>query len=89
VEEEKAVHKESDLTTTDFLEHFGRDPEVEAILMYVEDIKEGKHFLEVARAVSRDKPIVMYKAGKFKASSRAAKSHTGAFDSTKSHRFFR
>ncbi len=76
----KFVHtgNESDLTTTDFLEHLGRDPEVEAIFMYVEAIKDGKHFLEVAREVSRTKPIVMYKAGKFRASSRAAKSHTGA-----------
>jgi acetyl-CoA synthetase (ADP-forming) len=69
---------ESDLTTTDFLEYLGRDPEVEAILMYVEGIKEGKRFLEVAREISGTKPIIMYKAGKFKASSRAAKSHTGA-----------
>ena len=76
----KFVHtgNESDLTTTDFLEHLGQDPEVEAILMYVEAIKEGKRFLEVAREISRTKPIIMYKAGKFKASSRAAKSHTGA-----------
>ncbi len=76
----KFVHtgNESDLTTTDFLEHLGRDPEVEAIFMYVEAIKEGKRFLEVAREVSRTKPIVMYKAGKSSASSRAAKSHTGA-----------
>ena len=69
---------ESDLTTTDFLEHLGQDPEVEAILMYVEGIKDGKRFLEVARKISGTKPIIMYKAGKFKASSRAAKSHTGA-----------
>lgn len=76
----KFVHtgNESDLTTTDFLEHLGRDPEVEAILMYVEAIKDGKRFLEVARDVARTKPIVMYKAGKFGASSRAAQSHTGA-----------
>jgi acetyl-CoA synthetase (ADP-forming) len=76
----KFVHtgNEPDLTTTDFLEHLGRDPEVEAIFMYVEAIKEGTRFLEVAREVSRTKPVVMYKAGKFRASSRAAKSHTGA-----------
>ncbi|MBW1803170.1 MAG: CoA-binding protein [Deltaproteobacteria bacterium] len=76
----KFVHtgNESDLTTTDFLEYLGRDPEVEAIFMYVEAIKEGKRFLKVAREVSRTKPVVMYKAGKFRASSRAAKSHTGA-----------
>ncbi len=76
----KFVHtgNESDLTTTDFLEHLGRDPDVEAILMYVEAIKEGKRFLEVAREISKTKPIVMYKAGRSGAASRAAKSHTGA-----------
>ncbi|MBW1779931.1 MAG: CoA-binding protein [Deltaproteobacteria bacterium] len=76
----KFVHtgNESDLTTTDFLEHLGHDPEVEAVLMYVEAVKDGKRFLKVARDISQKKPIVMYKAGKFKASSRAAKSHTGA-----------
>ena len=76
----KFVHtgNESDLTTTDFLEHLGRDPEVEGLLMYVEAIKEGKRFLELARDISRTKPIVMYKAGRSGAASRAAKSHTGA-----------
>jgi acyl-CoA synthetase (NDP forming) len=76
----KFVHtgNESDLTTTDFLEHLGKDPEAETIIMYVEAIKDGKRFLKVARDVSRIKPIVMYKAGKSSASSRAAKSHTGA-----------
>ena len=76
----KFVHtgNESDLTTIDFLEYLGDDPEVEAILMYVEAIKEGKRFLEVAREISNTKPVIMYKAGQFKASSRAAKSHTGA-----------
>jgi len=76
----KFVHtgNESDLTTTDFLEHFGRDPGVEAIIMYMEATKEGKRFLDVAREVSRAKPIILYKAGRFRDSSRAAKSHTGA-----------
>ena len=80
----KFVHtgNESDLTTTDFLEHLGGDPEVEAIFMYVEDIKDGKRFLKVARKVSRIKPIVMYKAGKFRDASRAAASHTGALSGT-------
>ena len=76
----KFVHtgNESDLTTTDFLEYFGRDPEVEGIMMYVEAIKEGKRFLELARNISRDKPVVLYKAGQSGDASRAAMSHTGA-----------
>jgi acyl-CoA synthetase (NDP forming) len=76
----KFIHtgNESDLTTTDFLEHFGDDPEVHAILMYIEAIRDGERFFEVARAVAEKKPIVVYKAGRTSGAARAARSHTGA-----------
>ena len=76
----KFVHtgNEADLTSTDFLEYLGQDPEVEAVFMYVEAIKEGERFLAVASEVSKTKPIVMYKAGQSQAGARAASSHTGA-----------
>jgi acyl-CoA synthetase (NDP forming) len=76
----KFIHtgNESDLTTTDFLEHFGDDPEVQAILMYIEAIRDGKRFFDVASAVSEKKPIVVYKAGRTSGAARAARSHTGA-----------
>jgi acyl-CoA synthetase (NDP forming) len=76
----KFIHtgNESDLTTTDFLEHFGDDPDVQAILMYIEAVRDGKRFFEVARAVSEKKPIVVYKAGRTTGAARAARSHTGA-----------
>ena len=76
----KFVHtgNEADLTTTDFLEHMGEDPEVKAIFMYVEAIKDGRRFLEAARKVARNKPVIMYKAGQSPASARAAESHTGS-----------
>ncbi len=76
----KFVHtgNESDLTITDFLEHFGNDPEAQAILMYIEAVRDGKRFFEVARAVSQKKPIVVYKAGRTSGAARAARSHTGA-----------
>lgn len=69
---------ECDLTVSDFLEHFGYDPEVKAILMYLETIRDGRRFLEVASKVSGMKPVVVYKAGKTEAGARAAASHTGA-----------
>jgi acyl-CoA synthetase (NDP forming) len=76
----KFVHtgNEADLTTTDFLEYVGSDPQVRGVIMYVEAIKDGKHFAEVARKVSQIKPVVIYKAGKTADASRAARSHTGA-----------
>lgn len=69
---------EADLTTTDFLEHFGADPEVKVILMYIEAVKEGRRFTDAAGEISKTKPVIVYKAGKTRDASRAAQSHTGA-----------
>lgn len=69
---------EADLTATDFLEHLGADPDVKAIVMYLEALKEGRRFVEAARQISKTKPIIVYKAGKTPDAARAAKSHTGA-----------
>lgn len=69
---------EADLTTTDFLEHLGSDPNVKAVVMYIEALKEGRRFVEAARQLSKTKPIIVYKAGKTTDAARAAQSHTGA-----------
>ena len=76
----KFIHtgNECDLQVTDFLEHFGEDPQVRGILMYVETLRDGRRFLEVARRVSLDKPIIIHKAGLTAGGIRAAQSHTGA-----------
>jgi len=76
----KFIHtgNECDLTVTDFLEHFGNDPEVKAVVMYIEAIRDGKRFLDVGRKVAQKKPVVVYKAGRTSDSARAANSHTGA-----------
>ena len=76
----KYIHtgNESDLTVTDFLEAFGKDREIKAIIMYVEALRDGKRFMAVAREVTRAKPVVVYKAGRTVDSARAAYSHTGA-----------
>lgn len=76
----KFIHtgNESDLTVTDFLDHFGGDPQVRGILMYLETLRDGKRFMEVARRVARDKPVIVHKAGRTAGGTRAARSHTGA-----------
>jgi acyl-CoA synthetase (NDP forming) len=76
----KFIHtgNECDLTVSDFLDDFGRDPEIEAILMYLETIRNVRHFLKVASRVTAEKPVVVYKAGRTTGGSRAARSHTGA-----------
>jgi len=81
----KFIHtgNECDLTATDFLEHFGQDPDVRAIIMYIEAIRDGRRFSQVARDVSMAKPVVVYKGGRTPGAARAAQSHTGALAGTR------
>ncbi len=73
-----SLGNEADVTETDVIEYLGDDPRTTVIVTYVEQIKDGRHFLEVARRVSRKKPIVLIKAGKTSAGARAVSSHTGS-----------
>jgi acyl-CoA synthetase (NDP forming) len=68
----------SDVTETEVIHYLLSDKETKAILLYVEDIKHGRRFLEIAKNVSLKKPIVALKSGKSAAGARAAASHTGA-----------
>jgi acyl-CoA synthetase (NDP forming) len=81
----KFVHtgNECDLTVTDFLEYLGDDPDVRAILMYLEVLRDAGRFVRVAAEVSKRKPIIVYKAGKTEGGARAARSHTGALAGTR------
>jgi acyl-CoA synthetase (NDP forming) len=81
----KFIHtgNECDLTVTDFLEHFGQDPDVQGIVMYLEAIRDGRRFSQVAHTVSATKPIVVYKGGRTPGAARAAQSHTGALAGTR------
>jgi len=76
----KFIHtgNECDLTATDFLEHFSRDPETEAVVMYLETVRDGRRFVKIAQQLTKTKPVVVYKGGKSSDSARAAYSHTGA-----------
>ncbi|MCH7552434.1 MAG: CoA-binding protein [Chloroflexi bacterium] len=67
-----------DIGEADLLEFFGQDPNTEVIAMHMEDLKDGKAFMEAASRVSREKPIVVLKAGRTSLGARAAASHTAA-----------
>ncbi|MBV9183508.1 MAG: bifunctional acetate--CoA ligase family protein/GNAT family N-acetyltransferase, partial [Acidobacteria bacterium] len=62
----------------DLISHFGDDPETHSILLYMESVGDARSFLSAARAVALSKPIIVIKAGRSEAASRAAASHTGA-----------
>lgn len=69
---------QADLNVCDYLEYLGDDPDTKTIVLYLEGVKDGRRFLEVARKVTAKKPIVMYKAGRTSAGARAALSHTAS-----------
>lgn len=73
-----SMGNEADVTETDLIEYLGEDPSTRVIAAYVEQIRDGRRFLEVARKVSRVKPIVLLKAGRSGAGARAVSSHTGS-----------
>jgi len=68
----------SDLDEDDLLTFFEQDENTDVVAMHAEDLKDGRSFAEVAKRVSKKKPIVMLKAGRTQLGARAAASHTGA-----------
>jgi len=69
----KAVIDEADM-----LGYLGGDAQTKVILGYIENVEHGEAFLRQARAVCRNKPVIMIKAGTTAAGAKAASSHTGA-----------
>jgi acetyl coenzyme A synthetase (ADP forming)-like protein len=68
----------SDIDEDDLLLFFEQDPNTKVIAQHCEDLKDGRAFAEVAKRVSKKKPVIMLKAGRTSAGAKAASSHTGA-----------
>ncbi len=68
---------EADLCSSDYLEYIGEDTATRVIMMYVEGITKGREFFEIAKKVTKRKPVVLLKGGETDAGSQAVSSHTG------------
>jgi acetyl coenzyme A synthetase (ADP forming)-like protein len=68
----------SDIDEDDLLTFFEQDDNTHIIAQHCEDLKDGRAFAEVAKRVSKKKPVVVLKAGRTSLGARAASSHTGA-----------
>ncbi|HYZ33798.1 MAG TPA: acetate--CoA ligase family protein [Crenalkalicoccus sp.] len=68
----------SDLDEDDLLTFFEQDENTHIIAQHCEDLKDGRSFAEVAKRVTKKKPVVVLKAGRTSAGAKAASSHTGA-----------
>jgi len=67
-----------DLSEIDFIEYFMNDSDTSLILGYIEDVVDGRRFMDIAKKATKVKPIVLLKSGGTEAGARAASSHTGA-----------
>lgn len=62
----------------DFLEYLKDDPQTDVIGLYIEEVKRGKEFINLAKEISLKKPIVAIYAGGTEAASRSIQGHTGS-----------
>jgi acetyltransferase len=69
------------LELSDYLEYFAADPDTRVSLCYLEGVADGRRFFEVARAHTREKPLVVVRGGVSDRGKQAASSHTGALAS--------
>ncbi|MGH9805171.1 MAG: acetate--CoA ligase family protein [Candidatus Acidiferrales bacterium] len=73
-----SLGNEAGLTHRDALAYAATDPLTRVIVLYLETFDAPAEFLQLAREVSRQKPIVCLKGGRTESGARAASSHTGA-----------
>jgi acetyl coenzyme A synthetase (ADP forming)-like protein len=73
-----SLGNQADLTFEDFVQFTGNDPLTKAIILYVEQIRYGRRFMETASRITPQKPVVAIKAGASAIGQKAASSHTGS-----------
>ena len=73
-----SVGNQADLTIEDFIQYAGADPNTKSIILYIEQIHDGKRFMDMVRAITPAKPIVAIKSGSSRIGKKAASSHTGS-----------
>lgn len=70
------------LTENELLLYLKNDPKTDVILMYLEDLADGREFMRIAREITNSptnpKPVIALKAGRTRLGARAASSHTGS-----------
>ena len=68
----------ADIDFGEVLDFLVADERTDAILLYVEGIRNARRYVSALRAAARVKPVVALKVGRYAAGSQAASSHTGA-----------
>ncbi len=73
-----SVGNQADLNFFDYLNVAAVDPNTDAIIMYIEQITNGRAFMDIVSKVAKQKPVIALKAGSSIRGQHAAASHTGS-----------
>ena len=73
-----SLGNQADVNETDVLAPVADDHFTRVLTLYLEGVSDGRKFVQEARKITRRKPIVALKVGRYPAGQRAAASHTGA-----------
>ncbi len=73
-----SLGNQSDVSINELLEYMGNDDSIRVIGIYVEDIGDGRRFLQLLKEIGRRKPVVVWKGGVSPVGKEAAASHTGS-----------
>ena len=68
----------ADVDFGEVLDYLESDSQTEAILLYIEGIRNARNFMSALRAAARIKPVIVVKAGRHETGKKAALSHTDA-----------
>ena len=67
-----------DVSIEDAIQYFADDGNTGVIVVYLEGVRDGRRFMEVAASAVKKKPVVVFKAGKTSVGARAALTHTAS-----------
>jgi acetyl coenzyme A synthetase (ADP forming)-like protein len=73
-----SLGNQSDVNETDVLSPVAADPFTRVLTLYLEGVSDGRRFVSEASRITRQKPIIALKVGRFASGQRAVASHTGA-----------
>jgi acetyl coenzyme A synthetase (ADP forming)-like protein len=73
-----SLGNQADVNETDTLAPVAADPFTRVLTLYLEGVSDGRRFVAEASRVTRNKPIIALKVGRFSSGQRAVASHTGA-----------
>jgi len=68
----------ADVDEVDLIEYYAEDPETSVMALYLEGIADGRRLIQVAKEITKKKPIIILKGGRSDAGAKAALSHTAS-----------